>query len=98
MPHPNLVGRVPAGDDERVEVFYAGGPGGDIGDDDGVAALAAKLGAGARADDRHGGTGRGERVTRPAQLAIFEAVLDENRDPLARQRALSHGRDSTSMS
>ena len=50
--HAHLVGRVAAGNDERVEVLHARGAGGEVGRDDGLAALAAVLGAGRRADDR----------------------------------------------
>jgi hypothetical protein len=36
------------------------------------------------------GAGRAQRLERPGQFAIFEFVLDEHRDALARQHSVAH--------
>src|SRR5215470_15769778 len=84
VPHPHLVGRVAAGDYERVEVAHARFARGQFRRDHGLAVLAAELAARRRANHHDLGASRAQRVQRLGQLAILEIVLDQQRDAPAR--------------
>ena len=82
--HAHLLRGVTARDDERVEIGHARRSGREIRRDHCLSAPALELRSGRGTDDRDGDPCLAQRVERTGELAIFEFVLDEHRDALAR--------------